>query len=108
MAPQTSGFTSATGDRHTPRVAVLQVTSVRDGLEHQVSEHTMMIGNSGHYVALCGHRVLAAALACPPGRPCPNCVAIRRADASTKGLYRRPDQPGIWAQLATRLRGHAR
>ncbi|MGH3720896.1 MAG: hypothetical protein ACRDRI_19020 [Pseudonocardiaceae bacterium] len=57
--------------------------------------------NAGRYVAWCGHHVLAAALVCPPGRPCPDCLAIGRAAASAG----RADRVGVWVQQATRLRG---
>lgn len=65
-------------DDQRPEV-VLPVTSAHDGLEHLVAEHMMTIGNAGRYTGLCGRRVWAAVLACPPGPPCPGCIAVRYA-----------------------------
>lgn len=96
------GVASATIDSHDERAAPRPVTCARDGREHIVSEHTMTRENAGRYVAWCGHRVLAAALACPPGRPCPDCFAIDRARAEAE-RRRRQAEMSIWARLAARL-----
>jgi hypothetical protein len=88
-----------------PQRPLARPVCVRDGHEHLVSEHTMTKENEGRYVAWCGHRVLAAALVCPPGRPCPNCLAIGRAEAAAEERYRWTHRAKLWARLAARLRG---
>lgn len=61
--------------------SVRTVTSVRDGREHLVTDDAIEAGQAGRYVALCGYRMLAAALSCPPGPPCSACAAIRTLPA---------------------------
>lgn len=102
MAQSTRGVTA------TCVAVVFPVTSVRDGLEHLVTDEAMTIGNPDRYLALCGHRVLAAALVCPPGPPCPTCVAVRSADAAGDRRHRRTAWSRVWARLADRLRGRSR
>jgi hypothetical protein len=87
---------------------VLRVTCARDGREHLVAEELMTPGSAGRYVALCGHRLLAAVLACPPGPSCPTCVAVRKAAVADGRRSRRTDRPGVWARLGARLRGRRR
>jgi hypothetical protein len=83
---------------------VLSVTSMRDGREHLVPDEAMTAAGMGNYLALCGHRVGAAVLTCPPGPPCLACTAVRRVAIPeqtrhrTAGLWR-------WAGLIARLRG---
>lgn len=86
---------------------VLRVTCARDGREHLVAEELMTPGSAGRYVALCGHRLLAAVLACPPGPSCPTCIAVHKA-ATGGRRSRRTDRPGVWACLNARLRGRRR
>lgn len=86
-------------DRQPPWAVVLPVTCARDGREHLVAEDAMVPGNAGRYTTVCGHRMLAAVLACPPGPPCPDCVTIYSAEV--RG--RRANRPGVCARLATRL-----
>ena len=75
---------------------VVAVTSAEDGLEHLVADEAMALENAGRYVALCGRAVLAAALVCPPGRPCRACVEVRTSDAASGRQQRRV---GMWAWL---------
>jgi hypothetical protein len=90
-------MTDLTGARNErPARRAVAVTSVRDGFEHLVAYEAMTLGNAGRYVALCGCAVLAAALACPPGRPCRTCVAVRTSDAASR---RRQRRVGMWVWL---------
>ncbi|MBA3575575.1 MAG: hypothetical protein H0W37_11585 [Pseudonocardiales bacterium] len=46
------------------------VTSATDGRTHRIADDAYLAGlvaGSGRYTALCGRRVVAAALVCPPG-----------------------------------------
>ena len=85
------------------RGVVLPVTSAHDGLEHLVAEHLMTIGNAGRYTGLCGRRVWAAVLACPPGPPCPGCIAVRHAHQSRRRPNRRTGRRGMWTRLTSWL-----
>jgi len=87
---------------------VLPVTCARDGREHLVPEELMTPGSAGRYVALCGHRLLAAVLACPPGPSCRSCIAVRRAAVAGGRKSRRTDRPGMWARLVAWLRRQRR
>ncbi len=64
------------------RVATVSVTCLQDGWAHRVSD-VELAGesgrNSGYYQALCGHRVAAASMVEPDGRPCPLCSEMCRA-----------------------------
>ncbi len=54
------------------------VTSAADGRCHRGADDAYTAGpaaRSGRYTELCGHRVLAAALVCPPGPDCRSCAA---------------------------------
>jgi hypothetical protein len=45
-----------------------------------VTDDSLIVGQrTGHYPALCGHRLSAAALATPLGRPCAACIAVSAA-----------------------------
>lgn len=81
------------------RVLVLPVTSAHDGLEHLVDEHMMTIGNAGRYTGLCGRRVWAAVLACPPGPPCPSCLSARHAHQPGGRRKRQTGRSGVWTRL---------
>jgi hypothetical protein len=70
-----------------------------DGQAHNVTDDSLIAGQrTGHYLALCGHRVSAAALATPLGRPCAECTAVSAAQQQVPTV--RPDhrarhrQPG--------------
>ncbi|MGH4022055.1 MAG: hypothetical protein ACRDT0_23035 [Pseudonocardiaceae bacterium] len=56
---------------------VLPITCGRDGHEHLVADEAIDTGHAGHYVTLCGHDLLAVALAYPPGPRCWHCIAMR-------------------------------
>lgn len=94
-------LTAAGADEH--RVVVLPVTCCRDGREHLVAEDEIVPANAGRYTAACGHRVLAAVLACPAGPPCRNCLAVRSAYRPRKRRTCPIDRPGVRAWLSTRL-----
>lgn len=89
----------AAENRQPAPVVVLPVTCARDGREHLVTEDEMVPGNAGRYMTLCGQRILAAVLACPPGPRCPHCIRVHTAAARN----RRANRPGAWARLTTRL-----
>lgn len=100
---------TGTGSERLVRWAAWPVTSVRDGLEHLVADEEMAPGSAGHYVALCGRGVSAAALACPPGPPCPACLTARISHAASERQRHRQHRPGILAWLnPARLRRYSR
>jgi hypothetical protein len=58
------------------------VTCVADGRAHRVLDveiATEVTRRDGFYQALCGHRVAAASMVEPDGRPCPLCTEMCRA-----------------------------
>jgi hypothetical protein len=68
------------------------VTCSSDQRRHLVDDVTLTTGregNDGRFQALCGHTVLAASLADPPGRDCPLCEAVHTL-ARPDGRERRP------------------
>ena len=77
------------------------VTSGADGRCHRVADDAYtagLVARSGRYTALCGHRVVAAALVCPPGPDCQGCAAVAAAVAvtphpTTRGRHRRGTRP---------------
>jgi hypothetical protein len=55
----------------------IPITCCADGLAHEVTDENVAAGRQvGQYRALCGSRVVAAALAAPVGRPCAQCTAV--------------------------------
>ncbi len=84
-------------------VVVLRVTSAHDGLEHLVPEHLMTIANAGRYTGLCGRRVWAAVLTCPPGPLCSGCLAVNKTHESSGRRNRRTSRRGVCARLITWL-----
>lgn len=54
----------------------IPITCCLDGQAHDITDDNVDAGHDGHYQALCGHLVLAAALAAPVGRPCASCNAM--------------------------------
>lgn len=62
------------------------VTAV-DGADHAVTDDEMAAGRvHGRYVALCGVRVVAVAMATAPGRRCERCLVFLRARATLREL----------------------
>lgn len=60
----------------------LWITSVLDGLDHQVSGAELARGSvRGSYLAVCGHVVLASSMTAPPGRRCLACCAARLVES---------------------------
>lgn len=94
---------SADGDQQPDddqqRGVVLPVTSAHDGLEHLVAEEMMTIGNAGRYTGLCGRRVWAAVLACPPGPPCRGCIVVHHAHELGRQRKHRMGRRGVWTRL---------
>ena len=61
----------------TRKTNTIQITCSLDGQAHNVTDDSLVAGQrAGSYQALCGHRVSAAALATPLGRPCAECTAV--------------------------------
>jgi hypothetical protein len=59
----------------------ISVTCVSDGRAHRVPDveiATEAFRRDGYYQALCGHRVAAASMVEPDGRPCPLCTEMCR------------------------------
>lgn len=55
---------------------VVAITDARTGAAQLVNDRAVATGRrAGHYVALCGTRVLAASLTVPPVRSCRRCAA---------------------------------
>lgn len=71
------GHGGATGDAPRPGER-MWVTCSADGHDHVVDERLLAHGG-GRFPAVCGHHVLAASLAAPPGTACPMCLAVLRA-----------------------------
>jgi hypothetical protein len=77
------------------RLFTIPITCYYDRRAHEVTDENIAAGRrSGHYEALCGYRVIAAAMAAPAGRPCPECVAVLVAARSLavparRGRHRR-------------------
>ncbi|MGH3869887.1 MAG: hypothetical protein ACRDQ4_28060, partial [Pseudonocardiaceae bacterium] len=78
------------------RLFTIPITCYFDRRAHEVTDENIVAGRrAGHYEALCGYRVVAAAMAAPVGRSCPECVAVVVAARSPavparRGRHRRP------------------
>lgn len=103
-----AGVTGAGDGRRAWRSIAVPVVSARDGLEHLVAESTMTPGSAGRYVACCGRVVWAAALVCPPGPRCPDCVTARTPDPARQRRRHRQHRPGVWTWLNPVRRHHHR
>ena len=65
----------------TRKNSAIPITCSLDGQAHNVTDDSLKAGQrTGCYQALCGHRVSAAALATPLGRPCAECTAVSTAE----------------------------
>ena len=72
------------------RLFTIPITFYFDHRAHEVTDENIAAGRrAGHYQALCGYRVIAAAMAAPVGRPCPECVAVLLASRPSTGPARR-------------------
>lgn len=75
-------------------VSAIHMTSMTcavDKLAHLVTDDAHAAGlaaGTGLYSALCGHRVAAAPLICPPGPPCPRCAVHSRRCRLPSGRHR--------------------
>ena len=59
----------------------MSVTCIADGWAHRVPDIELtadMSESDGYYQAVCGHRVAAASMVEPDGRPCPLCTEMCR------------------------------
>lgn len=69
------------------------MTSTLDGRDHLLSQQATTAGlaaGHGEYTALCGRRVVAAALVTPPGPTCLDCeTALHRATTTSTTSHRR-------------------
>ncbi len=77
--------------------APIGVTCSTDQRRHLVDDVSLTRGaadSSGRFPALCGHTVLAASLADPPGQDCPLCMAV-------DGLGRHTERPGVLGAQST-------
>ncbi|HWR46408.1 MAG TPA: hypothetical protein VN327_02140 [Pseudonocardiaceae bacterium] len=81
----------------------IAITCCLDGQAHDVTDENVVAGrHAGEYLAECGHRVVAAAMAAPVGRPCARCTAVSVAARPTAGpvgraRHRRPGR--LWRML---------
>lgn len=76
------------------------VTCARDGYSHVVPHAVLadsLASGAGHCTAMCGHVVLPASLASPPGDRCLLC-------AETSGIGRRAQRKRSWGSLARSAR----
>jgi len=65
------------GESVTRKADTIQITRSLDSQAHDVTNDSLIAGQrAGSYQALSGHRVSAAALATPLGRPCAECPAV--------------------------------
>lgn len=77
---------------------------VEQQLEHRVTEAAAAASrHSDRYQAVCGQLFIAASLAAPPGRPCPDCIAAlaskSRVTASMEPHRTRRRRPGLLRRL---------
>ena len=78
------------------RLFTIPITCYFDRRAHEVTDKNIAAGRrTGHYQALCGYRVVAAAMAAPVGRPCAECTAVVVASRlplgpARHGRHRRP------------------
>jgi hypothetical protein len=78
------------------RLYTIPITCYFDRRAHEVTDENIVAGRqTGHYEALCGYRIIAAAMAAPVGRPCPECTAVLVAarlptGPARRGRHRRP------------------
>jgi hypothetical protein len=70
----------------TERLFTIPITCYFDHRAHEVTDENIAAGrHTGHYQALCGYRIVAAAMAAPVGRPCPECIAVLIASRPRPG-----------------------
>jgi hypothetical protein len=71
------------------RLFTIPITCYVDRRAHEVTDENTAAGRrTGYYEALCGYRVIAAAMAAPVGRPCPEYTAVLVASRPLR------DRPG--------------
>ena len=75
----------------TRKTNTISITCSLDSQAHHVTDDSLIAGQrTGCYLALCGHRVSAAALATPLGQPCAGCTAVSAAQQQVPIV--RPDR----------------
>jgi hypothetical protein len=92
------------------RLFTIPITCYIDHRAHEVTDENTATGRrTGHYEALCGYRVIAAAMAAPVGRPCPECTAVLVASRlpTRPARHGRHHRPG-WLRRILRLSRAAR
>ncbi|MGH3869856.1 MAG: hypothetical protein ACRDQ4_27905 [Pseudonocardiaceae bacterium] len=81
----------------------IPITCFLDGRAHDVTDENVVAGRrTGKYLAECGRRIVAAAMAAPVGRPCARCTAVLVPARLTTGPVgrRRHHRPGwLWRML---------
>ena len=64
----------------TRKTNTIPITCSLDSQTHNVTDDSLIAGQrTGHYQALCGHRVSAVGLAAPLGRSCAECATVSTA-----------------------------
>ncbi|MGH3930764.1 MAG: hypothetical protein ACRDTF_12385, partial [Pseudonocardiaceae bacterium] len=82
--------------RHGTSSRSTTMTCTVDGRDHLVSDQATTAGlmaGHGHYVAICGHRVVAAPLVTPPGPTCFDCETALHRSSTAAGTSRRRRGP---------------
>ena len=57
------------------------ITALGDNLSHAVTDEAVassVADGNGSYETICGDVLLPLPMVCPPGRPCPRCIAVLR------------------------------
>ncbi|MGH3941211.1 MAG: hypothetical protein ACRDTG_21770 [Pseudonocardiaceae bacterium] len=89
--------------RHGTTSRPTTMTCATDGRDHLVSAQATQAGlaaGQGHYLAICGHLVVAAAMVAPPGPTCLDCeTALHRRTTTIATSHRRR---GLVARLLRR------
>ena len=75
-----------------PVRSAIPLTCAKDWRCHRVTDEALAAARAapgGRCTALCGHHVVATALACPPGPDCQGCAAAATPRRSARGRHRR-------------------
>ncbi|MGQ0775321.1 MAG: hypothetical protein ACT4NY_13005 [Pseudonocardiales bacterium] len=87
------------------RTVLVPLTCAVDGRSHCVTEHAFAAGRRhGYYRVLCGRTVVAAAMVCPDGPPCPSCAQHARELGKPVDRAARHRRPGPLRRLVAPLR----
>jgi hypothetical protein len=77
----------------------VRVTSVVDGVDHEVTDEDMSVGLAaglGTFRAVCGVTVTSDALPAPPGRLCPRCWATSHPPVARRSVDVPTARQGWW------------